>query len=307
MRIIIFCNEEQEYKIPIHLIMKSKPWLTYALITITFWGTWGALIEITEKAGFPATLGYTVWAITMIFPATYALMNIKWKLDTNRKAIFYGSVIGLLGASGQLILFQALRTGPAYLVFPFISLSPSVTILLSFWLIKERAALKTWIGILVALITIPLLAYQPPERGQAFGYIWIFLSLFVFLAWGIQAYFIKIANNHMKAESIFFYMMATSLLLIPWALLMTDFSENIYWGIKGPYLAAGIHLLSSTGALCLVYAFRYGKAIVVSPLINAGAPVITIVLSLIIYGVFPHWILLTGMILAVIAIILMTK
>jgi hypothetical protein len=33
----------------------------------------------------------------------------------------------------------------------------------------------------------------------------------------------------------------------------------------------------------MVYAFRYGKAIVVSPLINAVAPAITVLLSLILY------------------------
>jgi len=287
--------------------MRSKHWLVYAFITTTFWGVWGALIEIPEKAGFPATLGYTVWAFTMIIPALYALKIINWKLETNRKAIYYGLVIGGLGASGQLILFHALKTGPAYLVFPFISLSPIVTIVLSFFLLKERVVLKSWYGIILALVAIPLLTYQPPENGQTYGYSWILMSLLVFLAWGTQAFFMKIANNHMKAESIFFYMMITAILLIPWAIFMTDFSQDINWGFNGPYLTAMIQILNAIGALCLVYAFRYGKAMIVSPLTNAGAPVITIVISLIIYGIFPHWITLAGMLLAVIAIILMPE
>jgi len=33
-------------------------------------------------------------------------------------------------------------------------------------------------------------------------------------------------------------------------------------------------------ALLLVYAFRYGKAIVVSPLVNAGAPLLTALIAL---------------------------
>ncbi len=287
--------------------MKSKYWLTYALITTIFWGVWGALIEIPEKAGFPATLGYTVWAFTMIIPALYALKIIKWKLETNKKAIYYGLIIGGLGASGQLLLFHALKTGPAYLVFPFISLSPILTIVLSFFLLKERVAFKSWMGILLALVAIPMLTYQPSEQGHTYGYSWILLSLLVFLAWGTQAFFMKIANSHMKAESIFFYMMATAILLIPWALFMTDFSKDINWSFQGPYLTAMIQILNAIGALCLVYAFRYGKAMIVSPLTNAGAPVITIVISLIIYGVFPHWITMTGMVLAVIAIILMPE
>jgi uncharacterized membrane protein len=118
--------------------MKSKTWLLFALTTTIFWGIWGAFIEIPEKAGFPATLGYSVWALTMIPCALVALAIIKWKPETDRKSIFLGSVIGLLGAGGQLILFEALRSGPAYIVFPFISLFPVVTIFLSIIFLKER-------------------------------------------------------------------------------------------------------------------------------------------------------------------------
>src|SRR6476659_1102515 len=285
--------------------MKLKPWLVFALITTLFWGVWGAFIEIPEKAGFPATMGYIIWAITMIVPAMVALKRISWKLETNKRAILYGLLIGITGSAGQLILFQALRTGPAYLVFPFVSLSPLVTILLSLLLLKEKASMKSWIGITIALVAIPLLSYQPAGNSQKFGFLWIVLALVVFLFWGIQAYFIKVANNHMNAESIFFYMTISGLALIPAALFMTDFSQNINWGFKGPYLAAAIQILNSIGALFIVYAFRYGRAIIVSPLTNAGAPVITIILSLLIYGVFPHMIILTGMLLAILAIFLL--
>ena len=44
-----------------------------------------------------------------------------------------------------------------------------------------------------------------------------------------------------------------------------------------------------------MYAFRYGKAIVVSPLINAVAPAITVLLSLLIYRTVPHRIVALGM------------
>jgi uncharacterized membrane protein len=286
--------------------MKSKSWLLYALITMVFWGVWGALIEIPEKAGFPATLGYSVWALTMIIPAVVVLKNVNWELNFHKKAIIHGLLIGFLGASGQLVLFQALKIGPAYLVFPFISLSPLVTILLSYLLLKENASRRAWSGIIIALVAIPLLSYQAPESGH-FGVFWIFLSLFVFLMWGIQAYFMKIANQHMKAESIFFYMTVTGIALIPGAIFMTDFSQPINWGLTGPYLTGGIQILNAIGALCLVYAFRYGKAIIVSPLTNAGAPVITIIISLIIYALIPHPVILMGMVLAVIAIFLMAE
>jgi drug/metabolite transporter (DMT)-like permease len=284
--------------------VKIRPWLLFAIITTTFWGVWGALIEMPEKAGFPATLGYSVWALTMIPPALVALRLIRWKLEYDRRAIGLGCLIGFTGAGGQLILFQALRTGPAYLVFPFISLSPVITILLSTFFLKERASTRGWLGIILAMIAIPLLSYQPPKAaGQ--GLLWIILALLVFLAWGVQAYIMKLANRTMKAESIFFYMMLTGLLLIPVALWMTDFSQPINLGFRGPYLAALIQILNAIGALTIVYAFRYGKAMIVSPLTNAVAPVITIILSLSLYGVIPHVIIMSGMGLALIAIFLM--
>lgn len=286
--------------------MKARPWLIYAIVTTIFWGVWGALIEIPEKAGFPATLGYSVWALTMIPPALVALKIIGWKLEYDKKSILLGLAIGFTGAGGQLILFEALRTGPAYLVFPFISLSPVVTIFLSYLFLKERSSKLGWVGILFALIAIPLLSYQSPDSTNISGYVWIILSLLVFFAWGLQAYIMKFANTTMKAESIFFYMTVAGLLLIPLALVMTDFSQNINYGFSGPYLTAIIQILNAIGALTIVYAFRYGKAIIVSPLTNAIAPVITIIISLSIYKVIPETIVIIGMGMAVLSILFLT-
>ncbi|NQT23811.1 DMT family transporter [candidate division KSB1 bacterium] len=286
--------------------MKSKPWLFYALITTSFWGVWGALITITEKAGFPATLGYTVWSLTMILPALVALKLVNWKLDYDKKSILWGAIIGFTGAGGQMILFtKALSLGPAYLIFPIISLSPVVTILLSKFLLNEKASKLGWIGIFLALAAIPLLSYADPSQSASQGNLWLIFALLVFFGWGVQGYFMRFANQTMKAESIFFYMMVTGILLAPIALFLTDFSQPINWGFEGPYLAYLIQTLNSVGALCIVYAFRYGKAIIVSPMTNAVAPIITVVLSLILYQKVPHYIIVMGIVLAIIAAFLM--
>jgi uncharacterized membrane protein len=157
----------------------------------------------------------------------------------------------------------------------------------------------------IAVIAIFLLSYQPPGDSVITGYVWIILSLLVALMWGLQAYILKFANETMKAESLIFYTTVTALLLIPAALWMTDFSQSINWGFKGPYLAAMIQFLNALGFLCLVYAFRYGKAIIVSPMVNALPPVITVIISLMIYQVIPHPIIATGMLFAVVAALLM--
>lgn len=280
-------------------------WLIYAFITTIFWGVWGALIDYPQKSGFPETLIYVMWSITMIIPALIAMKRIGWKLSKDRSSILYGLIIGLTGAGGQLILFTgAIANGPAYLIFPIISLSPVITILLAVIFLREKASIKGWIGIAAALVAIPFLSYQN-KSGDASQYLWLIYALLVFFAWGLQAYLMRFANEKMNAESIFFYMMISGLLLSPIAIYMTDFSEPIHWGLKGPYAAFAIQILNSIGALMLVYAFRYGKAIIVSPLTNAAAPVITIIISLIIYQVFPSTITLIGIILAVISMLIL--
>lgn len=282
-------------------------WLVFVIVHVLFMGIWGALIEIPEKNGFPPTLGYVVWALTMIPAALVALKFNNWKIDFSKKAMALGLLTGLLGAAGQLILFFTLRLVPAYLVFPVISLTPVVTVLLAALLLKERTRLMGWIGIGVAMLAIFFLSYQPSGSNNESGYTWLLLTMLPLLAWGVQGFVMRWANSVTSAESIFFYMMVSSVLLAPVALMMTDFSQPINWGFKGPWLAAMVQVLNAIGALCLVYAFRYGKAIIIAPMTTALSPVLTVILSLIIYAVIPQPLVITGMVLAVVSAFLMGR
>ncbi|WP_138484074.1 DMT family transporter [Dyadobacter bucti] len=284
---------------------KTNSWLIYVIIHVLFIGVWGAVIEIPEKNGFPATLGYVVWALTMV-PAALAALKIKgWKLDFNKRAMLWGGAAGLLGAGGQLVLFFVLRIAPAYLVFPLLSLTPVVTILMAVFLLHEKTGKLGWIGVGIALASIFMLSYQPAGGTQVSGYTWLLLTAIPLLAWGTQGYIMRFANEIMSAESLYFYMMATSVMLIPFALYLTDFSQPIEWSFKGPYLSAIIQSLNAFGALCLVYAFRYGKAIIIAPITTALSPVLTVALSLALYQTIPHPVIIAGIALAIVSAILM--
>jgi len=226
-------------------------------------------------------------------------------VDVTKRSIYLGCLAGLLGAAGQLVLFFTLRIAPAYLVFPLLSLTPVVTILMAVGLLKEKTGRRGWIGIGLAIIAILLLSYQPPGGKATSGYTWLLLTMIPLLFWGAQGFVLRFANETMQAESIFFYMMISSILLIPVALLMTDFSQPINWSFKGPYAAAIIQILNAFGALCLVYAFRYGKAIIIAPMTTALSPVLTVAISLAIYNVVPHPLIIAGTVLAIIAALLM--
>lgn len=276
-------------------------WLTFSILTIVLWGTWGALISIPESNNFPAELGFVMWAFSMIVPAFFALKAINFKLDKSTFSITFGCIIGLLGGVGQLILYSgAIANGPAYLIFPIIALAPVVTILMSLVFLKERAGKKGWIGIALALIAVPFLNYSDPGSAAEYSG-WLLFALLVFLAWGVQGYFIKYANERIEAESIFFYMALTSLLLCPIAWFMVDSPSSANWNWDGAGLAFTIGLLNSFGALFLVFAFRYGKAIVVSPLVNCLPPIITSILSLIMLSVLPTPIVGIGMLIALVS------
>ena len=281
--------------------MHGKPWLIYALLTTLFWGVWGAFAGLPTEHGFPETLVYVVWALTMIPPALYALARVGWKFQHDGRSIYLGAMIGLLGAGGQMLLFHAVHVGPTYLIFPVIALSPVVTIGLSLLLLRERVSRLGALGVVLALLALPLFDYAPGGVSSTPGVAWFFYALVILGAWGVQAFYMKLANRTMSAETIFLYMTITGLLLIPVALWMTDFTQPINYGWNGPWLAAITQILNSIGALSLVFAFRYGKAIVVAPLTNAGAPLITAVIALAVLGIMPQPLKLTGIVLAFVA------
>ncbi len=285
--------------------MKHPTGLAFALVTTGFWGVWGAFAGRPAENGFPETLIYVVWALTMIPPALYALTRTHWALEHDARSILLGGLIGVLGAGGQMLLFHAVHTGPTYLIFPLIALSPVVTIVLSVAWLHERVTRVGALGIVLALAALPLFDYAPGEGPGGHGVAWFLYALIILVAWGVQAFFMKLANRSMSAEGIFGWMTLMGLALIPVALAMTDFSHPINYGPGGPWLAAITQILNSIGALTLVYAFRYGKAIVVSPLTNAGAPLITAVIALALLGIVPQPIKLTGITLAFAAAVLL--
>lgn len=281
--------------------IKKHKWLVFALVTTLTWGVWGEFSELIQQEGFPAEMVYIVWAFSMVPCALAALWIGGWKIDRTPKSILLGMSAGLLGAGGQLILFEALRFGPAYIVFPIVSMSPVVTIALSLILLRERANRIQTLGIAVALAAIFFLSWQDGSDQRADGYLWLLLAALVFIAWGVQGYILKSANSTMSAESIFFYMALTGVMLVPVAFTMVGsqtaaIAPALY--IKGFFT----QMLNSVGALTLVFAYRYGKAIIVSPM-QGLAPLITIVLSLVLFAVVPGSMLLTGLVLATVALV----
>lgn len=272
-------------------------WIPYAGLLVLFWGVWGAFSGApTSLYDYPDEMVYILWACTMLIPAFFAMRGRK--LDRRPIAAGYGLVVGLTGAGGQLVLFQALTIGPAYLIFPLISISPAITVLMAVLILRERIRTLATVGVVAALASIVLFSITDGS-GETESGPWLILALIVMVAWGVQAYFMKkAANVGVNDATTFAWMTLSGLLLIPVAwVMMGGFPGDAPW--QAPALTLGTQLLNAVGALFLVMALSRGKATIVAPVTNALAPVLTIVLSLAVYQTLPSIYGFLGIVLAI--------
>lgn len=284
---------------------KKHNWLLYALVTMITWGIWGAFSDQTTLS---KTMVYVIWALSMLPCALVALINIRFKLDVRTKPALLSLAVGLLGAGGQLALFLALDYAPAYLVMPLISVAPIVTVLLSATFLKERVSKLGILGIVLAFVALVCFALPDSHDGAVSSWIWILFASVVFISWGIQAFVMKLANNSTPdAESVFVYMALSAVLLIPVALWMDKGAslQSLDWAEAGKVF--GVQILNAIGAFTLVYANRYGKAMIVAPLADACAPVIMCVISLILYAAVPTVPQVIGMVAAISCVFIFSR
>jgi drug/metabolite transporter (DMT)-like permease len=281
----------------------TRSWIFYAALLILFWGVWGAFSALpATKYGYPDEMIYCIWALTMIIPAAFALRGQRF--DRRPQAAVYGLLIGLTGAGGQLLLFQALTMGPAYLIFPIVSISPAITVVMAMALLRERVSPLAVVGLVAALAAIVLFSITSSDSDGSSGP-WLPLAILICVAWGVQAYFMrKTATIGVNEATTFGWMAISALALIPVAVLsMGGVPGGFPW--QAPVLTAGTQLLNAVGALFLVMALSRGKATIVAPTTNALAPALTIVVSLIAYQTLPTPYGAVGIVLALVGSTLM--
>lgn len=284
--------------------MNTRSWIPFAALLVLFWGVWGALSSLpTSLYGYPDEMVYILWSFTMLIPAFFILRSER-TFDRRPIAAVYGLVIGLTGAGGQIVLFNALTIGPAYLIFPLISLSPAITVLMAIVLLRERLLGLTKIGIIAALIALVFFNISDPSIDADLGP-WLLFALVVMVAWGVQAYYMrKAATVGVNDGTTFGYMALSALLLVPVAfVLMGGLPEGAPW--QAPTLTLGTQLLNAVGALFLVMALSRGKASIVAPTANVLAPVLTVLASLAIFQTLPTVFSAVGIVLALVGSALM--
>ncbi|WP_024285970.1 DMT family transporter [Cellulomonas sp. KRMCY2] len=264
---------------------RGTSWIPYAALLVLFWGVWGAFSsQPTSRYGYPDEMVYVIWACTMLIPAYFSMRGRTF--DRRGVATKYGLIIGLTGAGGQLLLFKALTMGPAYIIFPIIALSPAITVVMALVSLRERVNRLTAIGVTMALVAIVMFSISSGDSELSTGP-YLVLAVLICMAWGVQAYFMrKAATVGVNDATTFGWMTITGILLIPLAIVMMGgLPGGFPW--QAPALTAATQVLNAVGALFLVMALSRGKASIVAPVTNALAPVLTIILSLVIYRTLP--------------------
>jgi transporter family protein len=88
------------------------------------------------------------------------LAKRRFRIEKNPGGIALGLLIGVLSAVGQLALFAAYRGGANTSVVTVItSLYPVVTVLLAFFLLRERLNKWQFIGLLFAIASFVLFSF----------------------------------------------------------------------------------------------------------------------------------------------------
>ena len=257
------------------------PWIRYSVLAMLAYGIWGAVSSLASQNVSPLTL--QIVSTIGVFPVTFVLIfskNIHHSANLTR-GIVWAMLTGVIGGTGNLTLYQALRLGgEASVVFPLTGMYPLVTLVLARLLLKEKLNRIQAVGIALALVAIYLFSAQQSSRGFT-GWrdllsTWMLYALLTLLLFGMSCITQKFTTRYISDElsTIFFTIGFVPLAIViwlvgspPWNLSVKDWVVGIVVG-----------LLMATGSLALFAALRRGKASIVTPL-TALYPLVTVILA----------------------------
>lgn len=132
-------------------------WLPAALLALFGFGLWGffsklALLYIDAKS---ALVFQTVGVMVVGF---ITLMLLDFKPAVDFRGLSFGLLTGLAYGIGCLFYLIAADKGKVTTVVTLTALYPLVTIILSYFILKEAVTAKQCAGIMLALVAIFLMA-----------------------------------------------------------------------------------------------------------------------------------------------------
>ena len=138
---------------------RPPAWLIYSILTLVLWGIWGAISKAVSD-DIDAYTNQVLFGIGMVPLLLLVIFSPRLKGGVQRRrGVFYAFITGILGGTGNIAFFKSLTAGgKASVVVPATSLSPLVTVLMGYFVLKERLTTVQKAGFVLALVAIYLLS-----------------------------------------------------------------------------------------------------------------------------------------------------
>ncbi len=138
-------------------MMRTPAWFMPAVLALILWGVWGLFQKLATNQMPPRNV-YLAAVVGMIVVALVVFTTGGTRLQMNARGLFFALLAGICSSLGGFLFLHAVSRGKASIVIPFTALYPFVTIILSFTILKEAITVKQGMGIVLALISMVLLA-----------------------------------------------------------------------------------------------------------------------------------------------------
>ncbi len=138
-------------------MIKMPGWFVPAVTALLLWGVWGLFQKLATNQMPPRNV-YLVGAAGAITVVLVMLASSGFPLQVNARGILYAVLAGICSSLGGLLFLHAVSKGKASIVISFTALYPLITIILSFTILRETITARQGMGIVLALISMVLLA-----------------------------------------------------------------------------------------------------------------------------------------------------
>jgi len=253
-------------------------WLLHTLLTVLFWGAWGAVSRVLGDS-LPGAQSQVISTLGLLPILLVLMLSGHFRADSVRGCAL-AFVAGLVGSLGNIAFYGLMSLGEkAVAIVPLTALYPLVTVVLAVALIKERMNRIQIAGIVLALVAMYLFNAGPSGPVKAGIFVQALLPIAL---WGVAGFIQKLSTNRIAGEtSAFWFLLA----MIPVAGVL-PLVGRFAWRLPLAtwFWAIALGLCFGLGNLTLLAAFaRGGKASLVAPLCGLY-PLVTVPLAVLFLG-----------------------
>jgi drug/metabolite transporter (DMT)-like permease len=140
-------------------VLKAR-WFWCCVFCVACWVPWAILSKLgSEEIPAPTMQYLFTWGGVPVMLGVLVMQ--RFRLQRSKKGIFYGLMVGILSAVGQLAMFAAYGTGSnAAVITTATSLYPLVTVALAVPLLKEHLTKSQIVGVGFAGVALVIFSMQ---------------------------------------------------------------------------------------------------------------------------------------------------